>query len=352
MRLAGAPGSASQSIYNLELRGQVMRIGKEGILLAELLRVENLVAHFQRRDGEVKAVDGISYRVDEGESIAIVGESGSGKSTGVMALLRLLPENGRILDGKAIFRGRDLLQLSESELRHVRGAEVGFIFQNPLTALNPTMRCGLQIAEAILWQGLADQAEAMRKAVALLRDVGIPAPEMRSKNYPFEFSGGMRQRVMIALALSCQPSLLVADEPTTNLDVTIQAQIIDLLNHMKRSYGMSTILITHDVALASEFADRLIVMYAGRIAEIAPTGRLLSAPAHPYTQGLVANARMRRGQLSIIPGQPPDMVFPPPGCRFHPRCSYATDICCQQVPGESIIDEGHVTYCWHWQEVR
>jgi len=324
----------------------------EGDRLAELLHVENLVVHFDRRDGEVKALDGVSYHVNEGESVAIVGESGSGKSTGVMALLRLLPENGRILGGKAIFRGRDLLQLSEAELRRVRGGEIGFVFQNPLTALDPTMRCGAQIAEGIMWQRRGNSRAAMQKALALLRDVGIPAPEVRAKNYPFEFSGGMRQRVMIALALSCGPALLVADEPTTSLDVTIQAQIMDLLNRMKQTHGMSTILITHDIAVASGFADRLIVMYAGRIAEIAPTAELLTASRHPYTQGLLANARMRRGELSIIPGQPPDMVSPPSGCRFHPRCPHAVEICEQQPPEESQVNDNHIVCCWRWKEVQ
>jgi len=212
------------------------------------------------------------------------------------------------------------------------------------------MKCGTQIADALLWHGRGRYREAMAQAVEMLRDVGIPAPEIRARNYPFEFSGGMRQRVMIALALSCRPKLVIADEPTTSLDVTIQAQIMDLLNHMKRSYGMSTILITHDIGLASQFADRLIVMYAGRIAEVAPTRALLASPRHPYAYGLLANARMRRGQLSIIPGQPPDMVNPPSGCRFHPRCAAATAVCREQVPEETRLAPGHSTFCWHPQE--
>lgn len=319
--------------------------------MGELLRVENLVTHFDRRDGEVHAVEGINYAVDEEESISIVGESGSGKSVSVMSLLRLLPENGHILDGQAYFQGEDLLTMSEEQLRKVRGGEIGFIFQNPLTALDPTMRCGMQIADALTWHAKGSEKEALEKAITLLRNVGIPAPEMRSRNYPFEFSGGMRQRVMIALALSCEPRLVIADEPTTSLDVTIQAQIMDLLNHMKAEYGMSTVLITHDIGLASEFADRLVVMYAGRIAEIAPTYELLRRPRHPYTRGLLANARMRRGHLSIIPGQPPDMVDPPSGCRFHPRCKYATEICQQEAPAQETVGPQHTLSCWHWKEV-
>jgi oligopeptide/dipeptide ABC transporter ATP-binding protein len=320
--------------------------------VAELLSVENLVTHFTRRDGEVKAVDGVSYQINERESVAIVGESGSGKSVGVLSLLRLLPKNGKVLDGKAVFRGRDLLRLPEPELRKVRGGEIGFVFQNPLTALNPTMRCGDQIAEPLVWHNRAARNAALEKAVHLLREVGIPTPETRAKNFPFEFSGGMRQRVMIALALSCEPKLIVADEPTTALDVTIQAQIIDLLNHMKQTYGMSTILITHDIGLAAEFADRVIVMYGGRVVETAPTRELLSAPRHPYSIGLLENARMRKGQLSTIPGQPPDMVKPPTGCRFHPRCAYATEICAREQPGPTVLGPGHVAYCWNMDEVR
>lgn len=319
--------------------------------MAELLRVENLVTHFDRRDGEVKAVDGINYHLDEEESLGIVGESGSGKSVSVMSLLRLLPENGHILDGRVLFHGLDLLQMTPAELRRVRGAEIGFIFQNPLTALDPTMKCGLQVADAIVWHDLMGTREAWRKAVALLNEVGIPAPDVRARNYPFEFSGGMRQRVMIALALSCEPQMVIADEPTTNLDVTIQAQIMDLLNTMKHSHGMSTILITHDIGLAAGFVDRLMVVYAGRVAEIAPTRVLLNAARHPYTRGLLGNARMRKGQLSIIPGQPPDMVRPPDGCRFHPRCSYATEVCQEQMPPEIEIGPDHTLSCWHWKEV-
>jgi len=319
--------------------------------LATLLDVRNLVTHFDRRDGEVHAVDGINYTVAERESVAIVGESGSGKSVGVLSLLRLLPENGHILDGQAFFRGRDLLTMGDDELRHVRGGEVGLVFQNPLTALDPTLRSGLQISDAITWQGRAAKKEAMAKAVSLLREVGIPAPETRALNYPFEFSGGMRQRVMIALAISCEPKLLIADEPTTSLDVTVQAQIMDLLNRMKQSYGMSTILITHDIGVASEFSDRMVVMYAGRIAEIAPTASLLSAPLHPYTKGLLANARMQKGKLSIIPGQPPDMVDPPSGCRFHPRCAYADSRCREEMPEEAVASPGRTVSCWRWQEV-
>ncbi len=319
--------------------------------MATLLDVRHLVTHFDRRDGEVHAVDGISYTVAEQESVAIVGESGSGKSVGVMSLLRLLPENGHILDGQVLFRGRDLLTVDEEELRRVRGGEIGLVFQNPLTALDPTLRSGLQISDAITWQEKASRKEAMARAVALLREVGIPAPETRAHNYPFEFSGGMRQRVMIALALSCEPKLVIADEPTTSLDVTVQAQIMELLNRMKQSYGMSTILITHDIGLASGFSDRMVVMYAGRIAEIAPTAALLRSPHHPYTRGLLANARMQKGKLSIIPGQPPDMVDPPSGCRFHPRCAFADDLCRNEMPEEEPASPGRSVSCWHWQEV-
>ncbi len=268
-----------------------------------LLDIRNLTTYFYRREGVVRAVDGTSYVVRRRESVGIVGESGCGKSVSMLSVVKLVGGRGRIEAGRVFFEGRNLLELDEKALQEVRGNDIGFVFQNPQTSLNPTMRSGPQIAEPILWHGRADRKRAFERAVSLLEEVGIPAPSSRYRNYPFELSGGMKQRVMIAMALSCEPKLMIADEPTTALDVTTQAQIMDLMNRMKAAYGMSTVLITHDVGLAMEFSDRIVVMYAGRVAEIAPTRVFLNAPRHPYSIGLLENAKMISGGLDTIPGQ-------------------------------------------------
>ena len=312
-----------------------------------LLDIRNLRTYFYRRDGVVKAVDGISYSIDEGESVGIVGESGSGKSVSMLSIVKLIGRRGKIEEGEVLFDGRDLLKLEENQIQDVRGNEIGFIFQNPQTSLNPTLRCGPQIEEPILWHRRADKKKAFDRAISLLREVGIPAPESRYRSYPFELSGGMKQRVMIALALSCEPRLMIADEPTTALDVTTQAQIVELINRMKAAYGMSTILITHDFGLAMEFSDRIVVMYAGQVAEVAPTSEFLTNPRHPYSIGLLENAKMVRGRLNIIPGLPPDMTRPPAGCRFHPRCSRATDACREKRPDVTRLSDDHIANCWH-----
>lgn len=314
--------------------------------MSTLLDIRNLKTYFYRRDGVVRAVDGISYVVRERESVGIVGESGSGKSVSMLSVVRLIGGRGKIEAGKVVFDGRNLLELDERDLQEVRGNDVGFIFQNPQTSLNPTMRSGPQIAEPLLWHGRADRKQSFERAVSLLEEVGIPAPALRYRNYPFELSGGMKQRVMIAMALSCEPKLMIADEPTTALDVTTQAQIMDLMNRMKAAHGMSTVLITHDFGLAVEFSDRIVVMYAGRVAEIAPTRVFLSSPRHPYSIGLLENAKMVRGRLDTIPGQPPDMTRPPTGCRFHPRCPRATDLCREEDPGMTRISDDHSVFCW------
>ncbi|MDE2887421.1 MAG: ABC transporter ATP-binding protein [Gemmatimonadota bacterium] len=316
--------------------------------MSTLLDIRNLKTYFYRRDGVVRAVDGISYEVGERESVGVVGESGSGKSVSMLSVVRLIGGRGKIEAGEVVFEGRNLLQLDESALQEIRGNDIGFIFQNPQTSLNPTMRSGPQIAEPVLWHGRADRKRSFERAVSLLEEVGIPAPASRYRNYPFELSGGMKQRVMIAMALSCEPKLMIADEPTTALDVTTQAQIMDLLNRMKASYGMSTVLITHDFGLAVEFSDRIVVMYAGTVAEIAPVRDFLNSPRHPYSIGLLENAKMVRGRLDTIPGQPPDMTRPPSGCRFHPRCPRATDRCREEHPGVTRISDDHAVYCWHY----
>ncbi|PNV79246.1 MAG: peptide ABC transporter ATP-binding protein [Dictyoglomus turgidum] len=316
--------------------------------MAELLRVNNLKTYFDRYDGVVKAVDGVSYKVDYGETLAIVGESGSGKTQSVLSLLRLIKGNGRIVDGEAIFEGKDLLKLSKEELRQIRGKDISIVFQDPMTSLNPIMRIGIQIMEPILWHKIMSDKEAKERAIELLRVVGIPEYKTRVWDYPFQFSGGMRQRVMIAIALACNPKLVIADEPTTALDVTVRAQILNLLSDMKEEFKTSVIFITHDVTLAMNFADTIMVMYAGKIAEYAPIDKFIRNPLHPYSNGLISSTldiNAKEGTLKPIPGNPPSLVNPPSGCRFHPRCPYAQDICKEVEPEYREVEDGHYVAC-------
>ena len=316
--------------------------------MEELLRVTNLKTYFDRYDGVVKAVDGISYKVNYGETLAIVGESGSGKTVSVLSLLGLIKRNGRIADGEAIFEGRDLLKLNKEELRQVRGKEISIVFQDPMTSLNPIMKIGTQIMEPILWHNLMADKEARDRAVELLRVVGIPEYKTRIWDYPFEFSGGMRQRVMIAIALACNPKLVIADEPTTALDVTVRAQILNLISDMKDEFKTSIIFISHDITLAMNFADAVMVMYAGKICEYAPIATFIKSPLHPYSDGLIASTldiEAKEGTLRPIPGAPPSLVDPPSGCRFHPRCVYAKDICREVEPEYSEVGENHYVAC-------
>lgn len=316
--------------------------------MAELLRVNNLKTYFDRYDGVVKAVDGISYKLDYGETLAIVGESGSGKTVSVLSLLRLIKRNGRVVDGEAIFEGKDLLKLSKEEIRQIRGKDISIVFQDPMTSLNPIMRVGMQIMEPILWHRVMSDKEARDRAVELLRLVGIPEYKTRVWDYPFQFSGGMRQRVMIAIALACNPKLVIADEPTTALDVTVRAQILNLLSDMKEEFKTSVIFITHDITLAMNFADTIMVMYAGKIAEYSPVERFIRNPLHPYSQGLISSTldiKAKEGSLRPIPGNPPSLVSPPLGCRFHPRCVYAQDICREQEPEYKEVEDGHYVAC-------
>jgi len=257
--------------------------------MAELLRVNNLKTYFDRYDGVVKAVDGVSYKLDYGETLAIVGESGSGKTQSVLSLVRLIKGNGRIVEGEAIFEGKDLLKLSKEELRQIRGKDISIVFQDPMTSLNPIMRVGIQIMEPIIWHKVMSDKEARERAIELLRVVGIPEYKTRVWDYPFQFSGGMRQRVMIAIALACNPKLVIADEPTTALDVTVRAQILNLLSDMKEEFKTSVIFITHDITLAMNFADTIMVMYAGKIAEYAPIEKFIKNPLHPYSNGLITS---------------------------------------------------------------
>jgi len=313
-----------------------------------LLSIDNLRVYFHRPEGILKAVDGISYNLYEGEVLGIVGESGSGKSVSVLSILRLLPSNAKIANSSIFFDGKDMLKLSKDELQNVRGKDIGFVFQDPMSSLNPVITVGQQVMEPLLWHNLYGKDEASDRAKKMLGMVGIPSPEERMEEYPFQFSGGMRQRVMIAIALICNPKLLIADEPTTSLDVTTQAQIIRLLKNMKSELGMSVILITHNLALTSNFCDRLIIMYASNMMETGRTKDILNSPSHPYTRFLldaVPDIEADK-ELVPIPGTTPDPINPPEGCKFHPRCPMSTDICKIVTPPLFSVGDEHYSACW------
>ena len=321
---------------------------------APLLEVEGLKTHFFTRDGVVRAVDGVSFSVHAGETLAIVGESGCGKSVTSLSILRLIASPpGRTVAGSIRFEGRELLALPEPDMRKVRGNEISMIFQEPMTSLNPVLTIGRQIAEAlVLHRGLA-RAAANARAVEMLAVVNIPEPARRVREYPHQLSGGMRQRVMIAMALACSPKLLIADEPTTALDVTIQAQILDLMRALKEKTGAAIVLITHDLGVVAEMAQRVVVMYAGRKVEEAPVAELFARPRHPYTQGLLhsiprlgATLAGKRNRLEEIRGMVPSMREAIPGCVFAPRCAYATERCRTEYPPLEQKAEGHVVACW------
>jgi len=324
--------------------------------MANLLEVKNLKTQFFTQDGVVHAVNGITYAVNAGETVAIVGESGSGKSVGVMSLIRLIPQPpGKIVDGEVLFDGQDLLKLSEEELRHIRGNRIAMIFQDPMTSLNPFLKISTQLMEVTRLHLGHSKEKAYKHAIDMLRTVGIPAPEKRIDNYPHEFSGGMRQRVMIAMALSCEPELLIADEPTTALDVTIQAQILELIKDLRKDLGTSVILITHDLGVVAGMTDKIIVMYAGKVFEAAPTRELFSTPANPYTKGVLKSvpdpAHEEGTPLYQIPGLPPDVAHLPPGCPFEERCERSKDICKTEFPPFVQINENHHSLCHFAKEV-
>jgi peptide/nickel transport system ATP-binding protein len=320
-----------------------------------LLAIEDLQTHFFTRDGVVRAVDGVSYAVEAGETLAVVGESGCGKSVTALSILRLVPSPpGRVVGGAIRFEGVDLLQIGEGEMRRIRGNEISMIFQEPMTSLNPVLTVSRQITETlILHQGLTARAAAAR-AIEMLRLVRIPEPERRARQYPHELSGGMRQRVMIAMALACHPKLLIADEPTTALDVTIQAQILDLMRELKSEIGAAIILITHDLGVVAEMAQRVVVMYAGRKVEEAPVGDLFRRPQHPYTLGLLASVprlgatlgRAEPPRLAEIPGTVPSLRDPIVGCAFAPRCAYATERCSREAPPLEAKTAAHLAACF------
>ena len=317
-----------------------------------LLDIRGLKTHFKTDDGWVHAVDGVDLRVDAGETVCLVGESGSGKSVTAMSILKLVPmPPGRIVAGQVLWDGRDLVPLPAREMEALRGREIGVVFQEPMTALNPVYTVGEQIAEGLrLHEGLS-RAAALDRAAELLALVHIPQATRRVRDYPHQFSGGMRQRVMIALALACKPHLLIADEPTTALDVTIQAQILDLLTELKERLGMAVLLITHAMGVVAEVAQRVVVMYAGQVVEEAPVDVLFDRPWHPYTQGLIRSIpridadASRASRLVSIPGTVPSLVDPPVGCRFAPRCAHARDACTQATPALREVAPGHRVAC-------
>jgi len=327
-------------------------------MTSPLLEIKNLQTHFYTRDGVTRAVDGVSWSVQPGETLGVVGESGCGKSVSALSVLRLLPEKiGRIVGGEVLFEGVDLLQLDESAMRNIRGNRIAMIFQEPMTSLNPVLTVGFQVAESVrIHQGLS-RREARERAVEMLQMVKIPDARRRLDDYPHQFSGGMRQRVMIAMALACRPKLLIADEPTTALDVTIQAQILKLMGDLRRETGAAIVLITHDLGVVAETCDRVAVMYAGRKVEESPVNVLFEAPAHPYTRGLMASkpriggATEPGGRLAELPGLVPSLREPIVGCAFAPRCAFAVERCRTETPAMRTVGDRHHVACHEAEHV-
>jgi peptide/nickel transport system ATP-binding protein len=320
----------------------------------QLLEVSDLRTYFFTEAGVVKAVDGISVSVEEGKTIGLVGESGSGKSVTAQSVLRIVPRPGRIVSGTMLFDGEDLLKKSEAEMRKMRGAKMAVVFQDPTTSLNPVYTVRKQLTDILLLHKDLTRDQANKAAFNLLEKVGIPEAESRLNAYPHELSGGMKQRVAIARALSCEPKLLFADEPTTNLDVTIQAQVLDLLKQLQKEYGMTMVMITHDMGIVADMTERVTVLYAGKVMEEAETSTLFIDPKHPYTEALlkaVPSVAQTRA-LEVIPGNIPNLIEPPPGCVFHPRCKYAKDICMKEEPSWEKVADGHFVACHRWREVK
>ncbi len=325
--------------------------------MAHLLEVRNLTTRFHTEEGVVHAVNGISYNLDEGESLGIVGESGSGKTVGVMSIMGLIPmPPGQIADGEVIFNGRDLLKLSQTEMGQVRGREMSMVFQDPMTSLNPVLTVGLQMTEALIHHLGMTQEQADNRAVEMMNLVGLPDGESRLKDYPHQFSGGQRQRIGIAMALTCNPSLLIADEPTTALDVTIQAQITDLVTQLKEKLGMAIIWITHDLGVVASLVEKVAVMYSGFIIELASVNDLYENTSHPYTLGLLESLpkinATEKERLIAIEGLPPDLLQKPVHCPFAPRCRYTIDRCWQENPPLTSVGTGHTSACWRAEEIR
>ena len=324
--------------------------------MARLLEVRDLATSFFTKEGVVKAVDGISYDLNEGETLGVVGESGCGKSVSAMSVMRLVADPpGRIVGGEVIFEGVDLLKVNESAMRHIRGNRVAMVFQEPMTSLNPVLTIGRQLTETLeLHKGMT-KVQAYDRATELLGLVGIPDAKRRLKDYPHQFSGGMRQRVMIAIALSCDPKLIIADEPTTALDVTIQAQILELMQGLTQKFGTALIVITHNLGVLARYADRVIVMYAGKIIETASSQEIYHNPRHPYTLGLLNSVprldEATKVKLEAIEGLPPDLIGLPGGCSFAPRCKYVVERCTEETPPLAAVSNGHHSACWRAAEL-
>lgn len=318
--------------------------------MPNLLELNNLNMSFYTYAGEVQALRGVSFTLEHGEVIGIVGESGSGKSVTSLSIMGLLPPAAKIKSGSINFNGRDLLTLSSAQMQQIRGNEISMVFQDPMTSLNPVYTVGNQIMEPLMQHQHLSRAQAQKEAVEMLALTGIPDPEQRFDQYPHEFSGGMRQRAMIAMALSCQPRLLIADEPTTALDVTIQAQILALMKDLKEHFNTSIIMITHDLGVVAQLCSRILVMYGGTIVEEGSTRDIFHNPRHPYTWGLLQSVpdirKLDQGRLIPIDGQPPDLLLPPPGCPFWPRCQYAMRICAEIKPELTEVNPGHTAACW------
>jgi oligopeptide/dipeptide ABC transporter ATP-binding protein len=319
--------------------------------MATLLEVKDLRTHFFTAAGVVKAVDGVSYTIEEGETLGLVGESGCGKSVSAFSIMRLIPNPpGKTVGGEVIFGGQDLLKVSDTEIRRVRGKQIAMVYQEPMTSLNPVLSIGRQLTETLELHLHMSKADARREAVRRLEQVGIPDPERRLRQFPHHFSGGMLQRVMIAMALSCNPKLIIADEPTTALDVTIQAQVLDLMKNLSKEYGVSLLIITHNLGVVARYADRVNIMYAGKIIERGAAQDIYRKPGHPYTIGLLNSVPRldlpRTDKLDPVEGQPPDLLQLPAGCAFRERCQFATERCAVETPTLRSLAPGHVSACF------
>lgn len=323
-----------------------------------LLEVKDLRTYFYIREGELRAVDGLSYTVKKGEFVALVGESACGKSVSALSIMRLIPyPPGIIVGGEIIFEGKDLLKLSEEEMRSIRGNRIAMVFQEPMTSLNPVLTIGRQIAESLELHRGFDKEGALEEAVKFLKLVGIPDAERRISHYPYQFSGGMQQRIMIAMALTCEPALLIADEPTTSVDVTVQAQLMELINNLRAEFGMAVVLITHNLGVVARYAEHVIVMYAGRLMETGPTDAIYSNPRHPYTIGLIASVPRldlpRERSLHVIPGLPPNLARLPKNiCPFAPRCQFRDKKCTEARPELEQVGDGHYAACFRHHDIE
>lgn len=323
--------------------------------MSKLLEVKNLKTYFYTDDGVATAVDDVSYEVDRGETLGLVGESGCGKSVSALSIMRLIPDPpGKVVGGEVIFKGRDLLKIPEKEMQQVRGNDIGMIFQEPMTSLNPVFTCGNQIEETVILHQKLSKSDAKAKAIEMLKLVGIPAPEQRYNEYPHQLSGGMRQRIMIAIALACNPEILIADEPTTALDVTVQAQILELIKRLQDELGMGVIMITHDLGVIAEVSKRVAVMYASKVAEYGDVNDIFYNPKHPYTLGLLSSIpklNKTKGRLATIEGFVPPSTAYPKGCHFCTRCPYAIEKCWNEQPPAFEVSKGHTAACWRIDEV-